>query len=411
MTLMLSTSHRGVQKQLSTALGVISETDFPEQWPSLLPEMVAKLQTDDYDVICGVLRTLNSICRKFRYEFATNVESQLVYVVKGLSEPLLALFKQTMTHVKATVEQPDALARVLRAVLLELKLFYSLNYIILSDMVEGQLPHYMEEFNWLLQCQVAHAAVTEHPDFDEKPGVLHKVQALLCDILALFTQKYEEEFEKFLAPFIDQSWHLLMRLNDEPKFDKLVISAITFLQTVSTSVFHEVFKNADTLKSVCDGVRAAPLARTQFCNALKTGSRAPPAGDHSEHHAARARLRNVPRPAVRVHFARQRGVGQRHAPPRRQRARQGPAQALRGGGVGHFYRLHQPAARALPRQQQRLARQRRRHVPRHGTVGHHRHAVARRVDHQPVCARARLLWRARAARGAERAAAAVALWH
>lgn len=34
---MLSSTDSVVQKQLSTALGVISETDFPEKWPTLLP--------------------------------------------------------------------------------------------------------------------------------------------------------------------------------------------------------------------------------------------------------------------------------------------------------------------------------------------------------------------------------------
>ena len=37
VTLMLSSTNRVVQKQLSTALGVISDTDFPEKWDTLLP--------------------------------------------------------------------------------------------------------------------------------------------------------------------------------------------------------------------------------------------------------------------------------------------------------------------------------------------------------------------------------------
>ena len=45
--------------QLSDALSHISNLDFPEKWPSLLPELVVKLGTNDISVICGVLDTAN----------------------------------------------------------------------------------------------------------------------------------------------------------------------------------------------------------------------------------------------------------------------------------------------------------------------------------------------------------------
>ena len=102
--------------------------------------------------------------------------------------------------------------------------------------------------------KIAHTSVTEHPDLEDKPGVLHKCQALVCDIIALFMQKYEDEFKPFLEPFIGETWQLLMRLDMQPKFDRLVIAAMTFLQTVATSICHELFANADTLKSVCEQV-------------------------------------------------------------------------------------------------------------------------------------------------------------
>lgn len=74
LTQMLSTPHSIVQKQLSTAMGVISDNDFPDKWDTLLPEMIEKLATDDYDQINGVLRTLSAIIRKFRTAFASDIE-------------------------------------------------------------------------------------------------------------------------------------------------------------------------------------------------------------------------------------------------------------------------------------------------------------------------------------------------
>jgi hypothetical protein len=49
-----------VQKLLSEALSIISKADFPHQW-DLLPELVKTLNTDNFDVIKGVLTTANSI--------------------------------------------------------------------------------------------------------------------------------------------------------------------------------------------------------------------------------------------------------------------------------------------------------------------------------------------------------------
>lgn len=53
------------QKQLSESLSIISNHDFPDQWPALLPELVAKLTTtDDLSVVNGVLETANSIFKR-----------------------------------------------------------------------------------------------------------------------------------------------------------------------------------------------------------------------------------------------------------------------------------------------------------------------------------------------------------
>jgi hypothetical protein len=136
VTLMLSTTNRVVQKQLSTALGVISETDFPEQWPTLLPVRVncrgrqslnlartgngcqtrdAGLRSDqrcfenvafDYQEVSLPVRTWTRChlrCR-FRERFENEIASSIIYVVNGLTMPLLHLFKSTMALVKSSNE-------------------------------------------------------------------------------------------------------------------------------------------------------------------------------------------------------------------------------------------------------------------------------------------------------------------
>jgi exportin-2 (importin alpha re-exporter) len=39
--------------------------DFPANWPTLLPEMIEKLKTQDFNVINGVLKTLHAVFKKY----------------------------------------------------------------------------------------------------------------------------------------------------------------------------------------------------------------------------------------------------------------------------------------------------------------------------------------------------------
>lgn len=53
-----------IGKVLSAALQTISKHDFPHDWNNLLPEMVARLNTTDFNVINGVMRTLNYVFKR-----------------------------------------------------------------------------------------------------------------------------------------------------------------------------------------------------------------------------------------------------------------------------------------------------------------------------------------------------------
>lgn len=68
VSLMLSTP-RLVQAQLSEALSIISAADFPDRWPGLLPELIARLGSPgarDFDAVVGVLTTANTIFKRYR---------------------------------------------------------------------------------------------------------------------------------------------------------------------------------------------------------------------------------------------------------------------------------------------------------------------------------------------------------
>ena len=58
-------SPSGIQKQLSAAIAIIGQQDFPAKWPNLISEMVTKFATGDFHIINGVLQTAYSIFEKY----------------------------------------------------------------------------------------------------------------------------------------------------------------------------------------------------------------------------------------------------------------------------------------------------------------------------------------------------------
>ena len=63
--LMLSTPPP-VRAQLSEALTIIGQHDFPAKWMSLLPELLERLKTGDLLIVEGILETANSIFKRYR---------------------------------------------------------------------------------------------------------------------------------------------------------------------------------------------------------------------------------------------------------------------------------------------------------------------------------------------------------
>nr|XP_022910233.1 exportin-2-like [Onthophagus taurus] len=79
-----------IQKQLSDAISIIENTDFPLTWPKLIPQMIETFSTD---VINGILCTGgHSLFKKYRYEFKSNeLWMEIKYVLEKLAQPLTDL--------------------------------------------------------------------------------------------------------------------------------------------------------------------------------------------------------------------------------------------------------------------------------------------------------------------------------
>eukprot|EP00898_Chlorokybus_atmophyticus_P002722 jgi/Chlat1/3450/Chrsp23S03829 len=236
-----------VQAQLAEALAIISGHDFPDKWRGLLPDLVAKLNTDNYSTINGVLQTANTIFKRFRGQFPSQqLRLELRYVLDLFVAPLLEVFKKTNQRINTVRGQADALIPLLAASRWCNRIFYSLNSVELPDVIEDHLAEWMNEFHQLLPFEDPAVAAMD-PDM---PSPVDLMKAAICDNICLFMEKNEEEFQSYLPTFVADVWELLVHVGPGAGQDGLATVAMRFLMLVSRSVHSGLFSDPTTLQKI-----------------------------------------------------------------------------------------------------------------------------------------------------------------
>ena len=250
----MSSAPEKVKVQVSEALTIISDTDFPERWPTLLPALLEKMEVaasslsspgggEDVSALRGVLATFDSVFKRFRGQYIDNIAKDLEYVQQVIS-PLLQVAGLLTARVVANNGQ-DATA--VEAATLLLSVFYSLNSPGLTAEFEDHLSEWMDCIHKLVVLPT-----TRNDSDDEAP--VDACKAMACECLSLFMERNEEEFAGFLETFVESVWKQLVEVGPGVGQDRLAMAAIAFLTTVARSVHFELFKGEEILKQVCQGV-------------------------------------------------------------------------------------------------------------------------------------------------------------
>lgn len=58
---------------------------------------------------------------------------------------------------------------------------------------------------------------------DEEAGLQEQIKSQVCDDIALYAQKYNEEFNPYLPNFVTDVWNLLITTGQQPKFDSVSV--------------------------------------------------------------------------------------------------------------------------------------------------------------------------------------------
>ncbi|XP_071494645.1 exportin-2-like [Diadema antillarum] len=251
VSLMLSVPLK-LQRQLSDGISIIGKEDFPDKWLTLLPELCAHFESGNFHVINGVLRTAHSLFKRYRYEFKSNkLWLEIKLVLDNFAAPLTKLFNGTMDLAEAHKDNKESTTTLYDSLTLISKIFYSLNYQDLPEYFEDNMETWMTHFLKLLTGD----NVLLHSKDEDEAGPLELLKSQICDNVALYAQKYDEEFQPFLPNFVMAVWNLLTSTGAQVKFDLLISNAIQFLASVADrDHYKHLFESPDTLKSICEKV-------------------------------------------------------------------------------------------------------------------------------------------------------------
>ncbi|RWS11546.1 exportin-2-like isoform X2 [Dinothrombium tinctorium] len=247
-------SEEQIQRQLSDAVSIIGKEDFPVKWPNLLNEMIARMESSggDFRIINGILQTCHSLFKRYRHEFKSQqLWSEIKFVLDLFAKPFTDLFVATVALSQTHANNPQALKVIFSSLVLCTKIFNSLNAQDLPEFFEDNMSTWMQHFLNLLSVDNNLLKT----DDDEEAGLLEQLKSQICDNIAMYAQKYHDEFSTYLPGFVEAVWNLLINTGPEPKYDILVSNAIHFLSTVADRPQYEnLFQAEGVLDSLCSKV-------------------------------------------------------------------------------------------------------------------------------------------------------------
>ncbi|KAF8457248.1 armadillo-type protein [Terfezia claveryi] len=221
-----------LQVQLGEAISIIADSDFYTKWDTLVDDLVSRLTPSDTAVNNGVLTVAHSIFKRWRPLFRSDaLFTEINHVLDRFCAPFLSLLQATDQLIDQNKDNKQALTGLFQTLNLLLKIFFDLN------------------------CQDLPPPSKPTSNDDEESGPLERVKAAICEILVLYTHKYEDIFEDLLQGFVNSTWILLTSIGLKQKYDILVSKALQFLTAVSKNRKHaENFNSANVLEQVVEKI-------------------------------------------------------------------------------------------------------------------------------------------------------------
>ena len=238
-----------IQALLSESISLIAESDYPDHWTNLLPELVNQFNSPDLMTVIGVLKTANSICKSFRYvQRSDSLYRILKYTLDIIQGPLLALFVSVGQAIQAFSNDVKELTPRFEILRIIAQIYYSLTYQDLPEFFEDHMSEWMTDFALYLQYQ---NPILIDLSEEQNPGPIDNLQVAIIDIISLYASKDEEVFIEYLPQFTTLVWNLLTNVTALAKHDALATKSIKFLSSLIQNPMHKhLFQENATLRQI-----------------------------------------------------------------------------------------------------------------------------------------------------------------
>lgn len=165
--------------------------------------------------------------------------------------PFFSLLQLTDKKIQENQNNPKELSSWLKSLDLLIKIFYDLNSQDIPEFFEDNMSPLFE----IIFKYLSYSNPSLSTDDDDEAGPLEKAKSSICELLKLYTIKYEEEFQSLLPKFVEATWTLLTTTGVQPKYDILISKALSFLTSVAANVRHApMFASDEILQNIVRSV-------------------------------------------------------------------------------------------------------------------------------------------------------------
>lgn len=242
-----------LQIQIGEAISLIAESEFPNLWGNLIDELVSKLTLDDLVVNKGVLKVAHSIFKRWRPLFRSDeLFLEIKMVLDKFAVPFLEMLKGVDLLIDQNLQDGAKLKLLFENLLLLVKIYNGLNC---QDIPEFFEDHISEGITILLKYLKFHSTLLEDKDEDDEMDLVIQVKINICDLIQLYTTRYEEEFKKYIEHSIQIIWELLNNISTQKKNDILVSKSLQYMTcVVNLSNYNALFSNEEAVKQITEKI-------------------------------------------------------------------------------------------------------------------------------------------------------------
>jgi exportin-2 (importin alpha re-exporter) len=241
-----------LQAQIGEAISVIADSDFPHRWENLIIDLTSKLTDNNISQNNGVLTVAHSIFSRWRPLFRSDeLFLEIKLVLSVFCEPFFNLLKLTDRLIQENANNKSVLLELFKSLNLLVAIYYDLNC---QDLPEYFEDHLNEGFEIIHKYYVYNNPLL-HTDDEEESGPLEQLKSNICELLQLYTQRYEDVFTVPLSQFIESTLQILVHSNSEKKYDIVVSKALSFLTSTARVPSHaENFSTDATLPELIKNI-------------------------------------------------------------------------------------------------------------------------------------------------------------